>query len=122
MAWAVGPLAARAAGFARLWKANKQMLQLNRALDEASDRALKLRQITQRTDRDFKVFENRIRGQSQKISALRQRVAGLLQQQEQHINRLAIEAIRAQQQHIVQLRLNARFELARIYDKLAAPQ
>ena len=107
---------------ARLWKASKQMLQLDRALDEASDRALKLRQITQRTDRDFKGFENRIRGQSQKISALRQRVAGLLQQQEQHINRLAIEAIRAQQQHIVQLRLNARFELARIYDKLAAPQ
>ena len=107
---------------ARLWRASKQMLQLNRALDEASDRALKLRQITQRTDRDFVVFENRIRGQSQKISALRQRVAGLLQQQEQHINRLAIDAIRAQQQHIVQLRLNARFELARIYDKLAAPQ
>lgn len=106
----------------RLWRAKKQMLQLNRALDEASARALKLRQITQRSDRDFAIFQSRIGGQMQKIAALRQRVTRLLQQQEQHINQMAIAALRAQQQHIVQLRLNARFELARIYDKLAAPQ
>jgi hypothetical protein len=46
----------------------------------------------------------------------------LLEKQERHINGLAIAAIQQQQQHIVQLRLNARFELARLYDKLAAEQ
>ena len=72
--------------------------------------------------KNFFTLLSRISGQSQKISNLRQRTGELLQQQEQHINRLAIDAIREQQKHIVQLRLNARFELARIYDKLAAPQ
>ena len=47
----------------------------------------------------------------------------LLQQQEQHINQMAIDAIRAAAaKHIVQLRLNARFELAKLYDKLAAKE
>jgi hypothetical protein len=46
----------------------------------------------------------------------------LIGKQEQHINRLAIGEIRQQQLHIVQLRLNAHFELAKLYDKLAAPQ
>ena len=43
----------------------------------------------------------------------------LTDQQEQKINRLAIDAIRVQQEHVRKLMLNARFELARIYDKLA---
>jgi hypothetical protein len=107
---------------ARLWQARKQMLQLNSALDVAEARALKLRQITQQTDLEFSGFDNRIRGQSARIEGLRERVDKLLQQQENRINEMATEAIREQQQHIVQLRLNARFELARIYDKLAATQ
>jgi predicted negative regulator of RcsB-dependent stress response len=107
---------------ARLWKVKKQMLQLDRALDVAKTRASKLRRITRQTELDFAAFQGRIVGQTQKIETLRERVVKLLQQQEQHINRLAIDAIRAQQQHIVQLRLNARFELARLYDRLAAPQ
>ena len=106
----------------RLWKARKQLLQLDRALGEARDRASKLRRITSETEVDFKIFERRIGDPAQRIENLRLRVNGLLQQQEQHINRLAVDAIRSQQQHIVQLRLNARFELARIYDKLSAPQ
>ncbi len=107
---------------ARLWKARKQLLQLDRELGVARERADRLRRITSRTEVDFAVFERRIDGQSQRIEGLQQRVGALLQQQEQHINRLAVDAIRAQQQHIVQLRLNARFELARIYDKLSAEQ
>ena len=46
----------------------------------------------------------------------------LLARQEKHINQMAVEAIRQQQRHIFQLRLNARFELARLYDKMATSQ
>ncbi|MCP4765973.1 MAG: hypothetical protein GY875_06840 [Gammaproteobacteria bacterium] len=105
---------------ARIWKARKQLVQLDRALGETEYRVESLRQITERTERSFAVFQQRISGQSQKIAALRERVTRTLKQQEQHINQLAVDAIRAQQQHIVQLRLNARFEIARIHDKLAA--
>jgi hypothetical protein len=106
----------------RIWKSRKQLIQLDRALSEVDERVLGLRRITDRTQLDLADFRGRISGQTEKISALDTRVTGLLQQQEQRINQLAIEAIRAQQQHVVQLRLNARFELARIYDKLAATQ
>ncbi|MGD8350861.1 MAG: hypothetical protein PVI79_16560, partial [Gammaproteobacteria bacterium] len=64
----------------------------------------------------------RIAGQVDRIRKLRSSVAGLLKRQEQHINDLAIEEIERQQKHIVELRLNARFELARLYDKMAAEQ
>jgi hypothetical protein len=107
---------------ARIWKTKKQLIQLDRALGETEYRVESLRQITERTERNFAIFQQRIGGQSQKIVALRERVAQLLGQQEKHINQLAIDAIRAQQQHIVQLRLNARFEIARIHDKLAVTQ
>jgi hypothetical protein len=107
---------------ARIWKARKQLIQLDRALGETEYRVESLRQITERTERNFAIFQQRISGQSQKIAALRERVARTLKQQEQHINQLAVDAIRAQQQHIVQLRLNARFEIVRISDKLAVTQ
>jgi len=98
------------------------LIELDRRLGETEIRVESLRQITERTERDFAIFQQRISGQSQKIAALRERVGNTLKQQEQYINQLAIGAIRAQQQHVVQLRLNARFEIARIHDKLAVTQ
>jgi hypothetical protein len=98
------------------------LVLLDRALDEADGRVVGLGRITARTQSDLADFRDRISGQSGRISTLGTRVAQLLQQQEQHINQLAIEAIHSQQQHVLQLRLNAGFELARIYDKLSATQ
>jgi hypothetical protein len=104
----------------RFWKVKKQLIHLDRALFESETRVLDLRRITESADREFDEFQDRISGQTDRISNLRNKVATLLSQQEQHINQMAIDAIRQQQQHIVQLRLNARFELAKLYDKLAA--
>ncbi|MDH3447422.1 MAG: hypothetical protein OEO18_04680 [Gammaproteobacteria bacterium] len=106
----------------RFWKTKKQLILLDRALDESKQRADSLRRISERTGLEFKIFEGRIRGQIERIKNLRSNVTALLLQQENHINGLAIEAIRQQQQHILQLRLSARFELAKLYDKLAAEQ
>ena len=107
---------------ARRWKVRKQLILLDRALAESRYRINSLRRITERTELNFSFFEQRIDGQSDRIRNLRSKVGELLTLQERHINGLAIAAIRQQQQHIVQLRLNARFELARLYDKLAAEQ
>jgi hypothetical protein len=106
----------------RIWKARKQLIQLEHALDEARQRVVSLRRITEQTELNNASFRDRISGQSDKIAALRQRVDGLLRQQEQRLNQLGTDAISAQQQHVKQLRLNARFELARIYDKLVETQ
>lgn len=105
---------------ARFWKAKKQLIGLNRALQESHQRAASLRRITEHTGSEFSRFADRIYGQQSRISSLGKRVSRLLKRQEQHINQLAIAAIQGQQKHIVQLRLNARFELAKLYDKLSA--
>jgi hypothetical protein len=103
----------------RIWQSKKQLIHLNHALAKADERVVGLRRITDRTQLDLSEFRIRISGQSEKIDGLRTRVADLLNHQEQQINRLAIDAIRVQQEHVRKLMLNARFELSRIYDKLA---
>ncbi|MCP4767253.1 MAG: tetratricopeptide repeat protein [Gammaproteobacteria bacterium] len=106
----------------RFWKAKKQLILLDRALLESRQRASDLSRIAERTAENFGVFQGRIAGRSERIHDLRGKVDGLIEKQEQHINQLAVDEIRRQQLHIVQLRLNARYELAKLYDKLAAQQ
>ncbi len=106
----------------RFWKTRKQLIQLDRALLRANYRVSALGRITERTANDFEIFDGLIDGQSERIEGLRDKVSGLLIKQEQLINQLAIDEIRRQQIHIVQLRLNARFELAKLYDELADQQ
>jgi tetratricopeptide (TPR) repeat protein len=106
----------------RFWKSKKQLILLDRALSESEQRAKDLRGISERTDMEFGFFSDRISGQTQRIRDLRNKVTTLLTAQENLINQMAINEIRRQQQHIVQLRLNARFELAKLYDRMAAEQ
>lgn len=106
----------------RFWKTRKQLILLDRELLKANSQVSALGQITERTANDFEIFEGLIDGQADRIENLRDRVSGLLKKQEQYINKLAIDEIRRQQLHIVQLRLNARFELAKLYDELAEQQ
>ncbi len=107
---------------ARFWRAKKQLIALDRALDESRNRATDLRRIAERGEREFVAFERRIEGQEARIARLRGNVTALLARQERHINRLAIDAIRQQQRHVAQLRLNARFEMAKLYDRMADTQ
>jgi hypothetical protein len=106
----------------RFWKTRKQLLHLDRSLLKAKYRVASLDRITERTANDFEIFESLIDGQADRINNLRSKVSTLIEQQEQHINQLAIDEIRQQQLHIMQLRLNAHFELAKLYDKLAAQE
>ena len=106
----------------RFWQTKKQLILLDRAIADGERAAQSLRQIVARNEQKFDGFQRRIDGQLERIRRLREQVGGLLQRQEQHINRLAINAIRRQQEHVTGLRLNARFELAKLYDKLAAGQ
>ncbi len=106
----------------RLWRAKKQLIALDRALDESNRRTAGLRRIAERGEREFDVFARRIEGQEARIARLRGNVSALLERQERQINRLAIDAIEQQQRHVAQLRLNARFEMAKLYDRMAETQ
>ncbi len=102
----------------RLWTAKKQFIGLDTALSSASTRAESLRQIGVDSISRFDQFKARISTQRGKIGGLIERVANLMNRQEERINLLAISTIELQKQHIIQLRLNARYSLARLYDKL----
>lgn len=104
----------------RLWSAKKQLKGLDEALSIATSRADSLRQVSAKGLQTFNDFDFRIKSQENKINGLIQRVADLIERQEKRINRLAISAIDLQKQHIVELRLNARYALARLYDTMAS--
>lgn len=103
----------------RLWGAKKQLRDLDQALSIATSRADSLRQVSGKSLQEFDDFDFRIQSQENKINRLIQRVPSLIERQEKQINDLAISAIDIQKKHIVELRLNARYSLARLYDGLA---
>ncbi|RLA12836.1 MAG: hypothetical protein DRQ59_06690 [Gammaproteobacteria bacterium] len=104
----------------RLWQARKQLHALDRAMLESEQRAQSLAQLTDLSRARFAEFEHRIDGQDARIKNLYERVGRLINRQESRINRLAISAIQQQQQRIIQLRLNARYSVARLYDSLVS--
>ena len=104
----------------RLWQARKQLHALDRAMLESEQRAQSLAQLTDLSRARFAEFEHRIDGQDARIKNLYERVGKLINRQESRINRLAISAIQQQQQRIIQLRLNARYSVARLYDSLVS--
>ena len=106
----------------RLWRARKQLLALDRALLISNQRSLSIGQITQKNKTQYDAFQRRIEGQSEKLNRLGDRVNTLLKRQATRINQMAISAIAEQQQHLQQLRLNSRYAVAKLYDKLTGEQ
>jgi len=104
----------------RLWSAQKQLIELDRALEISQQRAESLRRISGGSLQQFDGYETRIKEKEDRINAAKQQITDLVERQQQRINRLAIDAIVQQQQHIVQLRLNTRYALARLYDSLVS--
>ena len=104
----------------RLWSARKQLIELDRALEISQKRAESLRQISGNSLQQFDGFEIRIKDKEERIAAVKQQITDLVDRQQQRINRLAADAISRQQQHIIQLRLNTRYALARLYDTLVS--
>lgn len=104
----------------RVRRAKRELIILDLALDDSTYLVQSLNKVSQNTATQFTELENRLNGKQSQIKQFRQQVMGLIQQQENRINKLAIQALQQQQQHITQLRLNARYALARLYDKLAS--
>lgn len=102
----------------RLWTTKKQLKQLDQSLSDASTRVATLQKVNADSISRFDQFQTRINTQQNKIGGLLSRVADLIDRQEARINNLAIATIEAQKQHLVQLRLNSQYALARLYDKV----
>ncbi len=103
----------------RYWQIFHQLQLLDRALSQAEVSARSLQQAASIHEAGLADLGQRIIGQNKEIEQQQTKVSGLIEQQEQLINQLAIEAIKSRKQQLVQLRLNARYSLTRVYDEIA---
>ena len=102
----------------RLWTTKTRLKQLDKSLSNASTRVATLQKINAESISRFDQFQSRINTQQNKIGGLVSHVADLIDRQEARINNLAIATIEAQKQHLAQLKLNSKYALARLYDKV----
>ena len=101
----------------RHWRIVRELQLLDRALETAKQSATSLQQASALNEVKLKDFGQRIDGQSSEVERMEINAAQLIDQQEQLINILAIEAIDSRIEHLTQLRLSARYSLTRLYDE-----
>ena len=105
---------------ARLWRLKRELIELDRVLEQTVSSAGSLQQAAGRNDQTLEEYQQRITTQNRETGQLAEKVTGLIRRQEELINRLAIEGIEARKVHAAQLRLHARFSLVRMYDQIYA--
>jgi lipopolysaccharide biosynthesis regulator YciM len=106
----------------RYWQLSQQLQLLDSALIQAETSARSLQQAATVYPQKLADFSQRIAGQDSEIQRQQAKVSQLIDQQEQLINQLVIQAIDGRKQQLVQLRLSARYSLTRVYDELSKQQ
>lgn len=106
----------------RFWRLSHQLQLLESALEKTEASARSLRQAASLNEKKLADFNQRIIGQDSEIKNQQSKVAVLISRQEELINRLAIQAIEKRKKQLVQLRLNARYSLARVHDEISKQQ
>jgi len=104
----------------RFWSVKRELELLDRSLLQASSSAQSLSQAAELNEVRLEDFSQRIEGQNEEINLQVKKVTQLIDQQQQHINSLAISEVEAQKVHVKQLRLSARYSLARLYDEISS--
>jgi len=102
----------------RYWQVLHQLQLLDRALKKAETSAASLQQASSINVVKLNDFDQRISGQDSDIQRLVITTSRLIDEQQQLINNLAIQVIQQRKQHLLQLRLNARYSLTRLYDEI----
>jgi len=102
---------------ARLWNERRSVKELEASLVETQKRAVLVRQARQSMPGSNGVFAARVAAVQARIDELQRRLAALSEQQNRYLQALAIRELQAQKQRIEIYQVQARYELAAIYDK-----
>jgi hypothetical protein len=105
---------------ARRWEVEKGLREVEGALEETGTRLEALERAKAEAPAGFEGYADRIAAAHGRIEALRPAVAEALADQEERIEALAIEALHAGQRRLKTYAVQARFSLARIYDRVAS--
>ncbi len=102
---------------ARLWNERRSVKELEAALIETQKRALAVKQARAGIPVDNGDFAARVGATRARMDQLQQRLAALTERQNRYLQEIAIDELGRQKDRIVIYQVQARFELAAIYDK-----
>ncbi len=102
---------------ARLWNERRSVKELEASLIETQRRALLVKQARAGVPSDTGAFAGRVAAVRDRMDLLKQRLAALTDEQNRYLQSIAIEELGRQKQRIETYQIQARFELAAIYDK-----
>ncbi len=102
---------------ARLWNERRAVKELDAELKETQRRAVLVRQARDGTPASTGAYASRVAAVRSRIDQLQARLAATSVQQNRHLQLLAIRELEGQKQRIEAYQIQARYELAAIYDK-----
>jgi hypothetical protein len=102
---------------ARLWEAKKQLMELDTELGQARDRDTALAQAQLEEPAHFEQYATRIAQLDWRIRALQPHVAALIHAQDRYMQGLAVAELEHQKEQLATYATQARFAVARIYDR-----
>ncbi|HUF72037.1 MAG TPA: hypothetical protein VMR74_03955 [Gammaproteobacteria bacterium] len=105
---------------ARLWNGQRDLRELDRELSEARHRHHAVSTAAANWAEDFAALTARIATLRPRVLALKAQTELALDDQREHLERVAVEALEAQRDRLNTYMVQARFSLATIYDRAAA--
>lgn len=106
---------------ARLWNERRSVKELEASLVETQRRAVAVKQARTGMPADNGAFAGRVEAMRVRMDDLQRRLDALTDKQSRYLQDIAIEELGRQKQRIETYQVQARFELAAIYDKTANP-
>ncbi len=104
---------------ARLWNERRSVKELEAELKETQKRSVLVRQARAGVPTNTGAYEGRIAAIRARMDQLQQRLAEVSEQQNRFLQVLAIRELEGQKQRISTYQIQARYELAAIYDHAA---
>jgi len=102
---------------ARLWNQRRSVKELEASLVETEKRAVLVRKARAGMPSNTGAFAGRVTATAKRMDQLQQRLAALSERQNRYLQALAIRELQAQKRRIEVYQIQARYELAAIYDK-----
>ncbi len=104
---------------ARLWNERRSVKELEAELKETQRRAVMVRQARAGVPTNTGAYAGRVADLRARMDKLQQRLADVSAQQNRFLQALAIRELEGQKQRIATYQIQARYELAAIYDRAA---
>jgi chromosome segregation ATPase len=105
---------------ARLWKAHKELRELDVAYKEARRRWVLIERARQEYPARTEEFARRVAGLEPRIDGLMTRLASVANKQNQYLADIAVRELESQKERLAAYSLQARFALASIYDRASS--